>query len=66
MRGEILGRERRRRLSDDQTLALILEVDVRGATVTQVAQRHEITRQQNYEQFRNHFLGTLGIGGIIA
>ena len=49
MRGEILvGVERRRRWSDEQKLALILEVGVRGATVTQVAQRHEITRQQIY------------------
>lgn len=48
MRGEVLGLERRRRWSDDQKLALILEVGVRGATVTQVAQRHEITRQQIY------------------
>ncbi len=48
MRGEVLGLERRRRWSDDQKLAFILEVGVRGATVTQVAQRHEITRQQIY------------------
>jgi transposase len=48
MRGEVLGLERRRRWSDEQKLALILEVGVRGATVTQVAQRHEITRQQIY------------------
>lgn len=49
MRGEILsGVARRRRWSDEQKLALVLEVGVRGATVTQVAQRHEITRQQIY------------------
>ena len=49
MRGEILvGVERRRRWLDEQKLALVLEVGVRGATVTQVAQRHEITRQQIY------------------
>jgi len=49
MRGEILGGvERRRRWSDERKLALVLEVGVRGATVTQVAQRHEITRQQIY------------------
>ncbi len=47
MRGEVLGLERWR-WSDEQKLALILEVGVRGATVTQVAQHHEITRQQIY------------------
>lgn len=48
MRGEILGLERRRRWSDDEKLAIVLSVGVDGATVTQVAQRHEITRQQIY------------------
>lgn len=48
MRGEILGLERRRRWSDDEKLAIVLSVGIDGATVTQVAQRHEITRQQIY------------------
>ena len=49
MRGEILvGAERRRRWSEDQKLSILAEVGVNGATVTQVAQRHEITRQQIY------------------
>ncbi len=49
MRGEVLnGVERRRRWSDEQKLAIIMEVGVRGATVTRVAQRHDITRQQLY------------------
>jgi len=49
MRGEILvGVDRRRRWSDDQKLSILAEVGVNGATVTQVAQRHEITRQQVY------------------
>jgi transposase len=49
MRGEILvGVERRRRWSDDQKFSILAEVGVNGATVTQVAQRHEITRQQIY------------------
>jgi len=49
MRGEILvGVERRRRWSDDQKLSILAEVGVNRATVTQVAQRHEITRQQIY------------------
>ena len=49
MRGEILvGVERRRRWSADQKLSILAEVGVNRATVTQVAQRHEITRQQIY------------------
>ena len=48
MRGEILGLERRRRWSDEEKLGIVLSVGVEGATVTQVAQRHEVTRQQLY------------------
>jgi transposase len=48
MRGEILGVERRRRWSDEEKQSIVLAVGVDGATVTQVAQRHEITRQQIY------------------
>ena len=52
MRGDILGLERRRRWGDEQKLAIVLSVGVDGATVTQVAQRHEVTRQQVYEPRR--------------
>ena len=48
MRGDILGLERRRRWDDEQKLSIVLSVGVDGATVTQVAQRHEIKRQQIY------------------
>ena len=48
MRGEILGFERRRRWSDEEKLGIVMSVGVDDATVTQVAQRHEITRQQIY------------------
>ena len=48
MRGVILGVERRRRWDDDDKLAIVSAVGVGGATVTQVAQRHEVTRQQIY------------------
>ena len=48
MRGDMLGLERRRRWDDDDKLAIVLSVGVDGATVTQVAQRHEVTRQQIY------------------
>jgi len=48
MRGEILGVERRRRGSDEDKIAIVGSVGVDGATVTQVAQRHDVTRQQIY------------------
>ncbi len=48
MRGEILGVERRRYWGDDEKLAIVSAVGVGGATVTQVAQRYEVTRQQIY------------------
>ena len=48
MLGEVLGVERRRRWSDDEKLEILSEVGIGGATVTQVAQRHELTRSQIY------------------
>ena len=48
MRGEILGMERRRFWRDEDKLEIVMSVGVGGATVTQVAQRHEVTRQQIY------------------
>jgi transposase len=49
MRGEILGIERRRLWRDEDKLEMVLSVGIGGATVTQVAQRHEVTRQQIYK-----------------
>ncbi|WP_374765246.1 IS66-like element accessory protein TnpA [Yunchengibacter salinarum] len=48
MRGEVLGIERRRRWCDDDKLAIVSSVGVDGATVTQVARRHDVSRQQIY------------------
>jgi transposase len=48
MRGDILGLERRRRWDEEEKLGIVLSVGVGGATVTQVAQRHDVTRQQIY------------------
>ncbi|MGY3436418.1 MULTISPECIES: IS66-like element accessory protein TnpA [unclassified Marinovum] len=48
MRGEILGLERRRRWSDEEKLGIVMSVGIDNATVTQVAQRHDVTRQQIY------------------
>ena len=57
MRGEILGLERRRRWSDEEKLAIVSLIGVGGATVTQVAQRHDLKRQQLYawrQDLRRH------------
>ena len=48
MRGELLGLERRRFWHDEDKLEIIMSIGVGGATVTQVAQRHDVTRQQIY------------------
>jgi transposase-like protein len=48
MRGEILGLERRRLWRDEDKVEIVMSVGIGGATVTQVAQRHEVTRQQIY------------------
>jgi transposase len=50
MRHEILvGVERRRRWSFEQKLQILSEVGVDGATVSEVARRHDITRQHIYQ-----------------
>ena len=48
MLGEALGIERRRRWSQNEKLEILSEVGVGGASVTQIAQPHEITRSQIY------------------
>lgn len=48
MRVEILGAERRRRWGDEKKLDIVMSVGVDGATVTEVARRHDVTRQQIY------------------
>ena len=48
MRVEILGDERRRRWGDERKLEIVLSVGVDGASVTEVARRHSVTRQQIY------------------
>jgi transposase len=48
MRVEILGQERRRRWRDDEKLAIFMSVGVAGATITEVADRHDVTRQHIY------------------
>jgi transposase len=48
MRMEILGQERRRRWRNEQKLEIVMSVGIDAATVTEVAQRHDVTRQQIY------------------
>lgn len=48
MRGEVLGVERRRRWRDEDKLAIVLSVGIDGASVTQIAHQHDVTRQQIY------------------
>lgn len=48
MRGEVSGVERRRRWSDDDKLAIVSSAGTDAATVTHVAHRHDVTRQQMY------------------
>lgn len=45
----IVGVERRRFWSDDLKLSILREVGVGGATVTDVARRHDVTRQHIYQ-----------------
>ena len=49
MRGDVLGAfERQRRWTDAEKFAVVCEVGRHGASVTQVAQRHDLRRQQIY------------------
>lgn len=48
MRAEILGRERRRRWTDEQKLEIIGAVGIDGATLADVARHHDLSRQQIY------------------
>ncbi len=55
MRHEVIvGVERRRFWPDDLKLSILREVGVGGATVTDVARRHDVTRQHIY-QWRRQF-----------
>jgi transposase len=49
MRCEVLdGVERRRRWSDEEKLRILMEVGLRGVTLTDVARRHSVSRSQLY------------------
>jgi transposase len=50
MRQQVLiGVERRRRWSDEEKLRVLSEVGINGASVAEIARRHDITRQHIYQ-----------------
>jgi len=68
MRGEVLGVERRRRWSDEDKLSIVSSVGIEGATVTQVADRCDVTRQQIYRwrhELKKKGLWPLGDEGTV-
>ena len=62
MRQEVLGVERRRRWTDEEKLAVVSEVGVDGATVSDVARGHDVTRQHIYQWRRE--LRTKGMWNV--
>ncbi len=67
MRGDVLGVERRRRWSDEEKLVIVSSIGIDGATVTQVAQRHEVSRPQIYawrHELKKKGLWSPGSGAI--
>ncbi len=47
--GELLGVERRRRWTDEVKISILHEVGQSGWSVTDVARRHDLTRQHLYQ-----------------
>lgn len=47
--GELLGVERRRRWTDEVKISILHEVGQSGWSVTDVARRHDLTRQHIYQ-----------------
>lgn len=47
--GKVLGVERRRRWPDAVKLSILAEVNTNGWSVTDVARRHDVTRQHIYQ-----------------
>lgn len=49
MRPELLGIERRRRWTREQKIAVLNEIGVDGASISDVARRHDVPRQNLYQ-----------------
>jgi transposase len=69
MRQELLaGIERRRRWSREDKLRILSEVGVEGASVSDVARRHDVTRQHLYQwrrELRLRHLATTGHPALV-
>lgn len=53
MRSELLGVERRRRWMHEEKLAILSEIGVDGASVSDIARRHDVPRQNLYQWRRD-------------
>ena len=53
MRSELLGVERRRRWIREEKLAVLSEIGIDGASVSEVARRHDVPRQNLYQWRRD-------------
>ena len=53
MRSDLVGVERRRRWTCEQKLAVLSEVGVDGASVSDIARRHDVPRQNLYQWRRD-------------
>lgn len=53
LRSELLGAERRRRWTREEKLAILSEIGVDGASVSEVARRHDVPRQNLYQWRRD-------------
>ena len=53
LRSELLGVERRRRWTREEKLAVLSEIGVDGASVSEVARRHDVPRQNLYQWRRD-------------
>ena len=53
MRSDLVGVERRRRWTREQKLAVLNEIGVDGASISDVARRHDVARQNLYQWRRD-------------
>ena len=65
MRSDLVGVERRRRWTRERKLAVLSEIGVDGASVSDVARRHDVPRQNLYQWRRDvrrkHLSDSLGV-----
>jgi len=66
VRAELLGIERRRRWTREQKLAVLSEIGVDGASISDVARRHDVPRQNLYQWRHDLRSGGLGEGAGVT